>query len=613
MRKTNWTKLFLAMMLALVLALAACSKDSGGSKEKADGGDSNKGKTEQKGGESEEGIYSIEDFPLVTSNNAEPLEDGELTYGVVTDSPFQGTLNTALYSGAVDWETIKWFDEALLDADADFNYKEGAASFEVSDDKKTYTFKIKDNVNWQDGKPVTAEDWAYSFYVIGHKDYTGVRYDDSFRNIKGMEEYHTGKSDKISGLEVVDDKTLKMTFMDPTPSLLAGGIWPYAIPKHYLEDIPVKDLAKSEKVRKKPLGMGPYKVESIVPGESVVLTRNEDYWRGKPALAKLTVKRVDPSVVVKELEQGKVDMVDSFPTDQYPDNADMKNVEFLGNIDMAYTYIGFKLGTWDKKKGEVKPNPDCKMCDKNLRKAMWYAVDNDAVGKKFYHGLRWSANTLIDPAHKSWYAEDVEAPTYDPEKAKQLLEEAGFKDTDGDGIREDKDGKPLTITFASMSGGDTAEPIAKYYIQAWKQVGLNVELLDGKLHDINSFYERVGEEGNDDPKIDIYQGAWSTGTDVDPSGLYGRNALFNFSRYASEENDKLLEDGLSLEAFDTAYRQKVYKEWQQLMVDEVPVFPTVFRSIVVPVNKRVVNYSAEWEDKEPFLYQLGVSEKEPVK
>src|SRR5699024_9001132 len=92
---------------------------------------------------------------------------------------------------------------------------------------------------------------------------------------------------------------------------------------------------------------------------------------------------------------------------------------------------------------------------------------------------------------------------YDTDKANELLDEAGYEMGD-DGFRTDPDGNELVINFASMSGGDTAEPIAKYYMQAWEEVGLNVELLDGRLQEFNTFYDRVEE---DDPDIDIYQGA----------------------------------------------------------------------------------------------------------
>lgn len=593
MEKTNDKKRILALMFFMALVLAACSNGS------------NEG--------SEDAIYSIEDFSQDSSTEGEAIDGGTLNFGLVTDTPFEGTLNFNFYSGTFDNEIIKWFDESLLSVDKNHNYtQDGAATFEVSEDHRTFTFTIRDDVNWHDGEPVKAEDWAYAIEVIGHPDYDGPRYDSSFRNIEGMEEYHQGDTDSISGLEVVDEKTLKITYIEGTPSLLAGGIWPYALPKHIFEEIPVEDMSASDVVRKNPIGFGPFKVDSIVPGESVSMTANEDYWQGVPKLDGVTVKVVNPQTVVQALKSGDVDVVDSFPADQYADvEAELTNVEFLGTVDMSFSYIGFKLGTWDKEAQEVKPNPDAKMADINLRRAMWYAVDNDAVAKQFYHGLRWNANTLIPPSHPDYHDSSIKAPTYDPEKANQILDEAGYVDVNNDGMRENPDGEELVINFASMSSGDIAEPLTNYYIQSWEKVGLNVQLLDGRLIEFNSFYDKVGQNGNDDPAVDIYQGAWSVATDVDPSGLYGRQAIFNFSRYASEENDRLLKEGLSEEAFDLEYRQEVFNKWQQLMVDEIPVFPTLYRAILVPVNNRVVNYSIGAD----FMgfHEIGVTQEKPYK
>ncbi|MFD1350892.1 oligopeptide ABC transporter substrate-binding protein [Oceanobacillus caeni] len=590
MRTTHVSKWLLALMLFMFLVLAAC------------------------GNGSEDAIYSIENFSENASTEGEAIDGGTLNYGLVTDTTFEGTLNYNFYSGSFDNEIIKWFDESLLSVDKNHKYtQDGAATFEVSEDHRTFTFTIRDHVNWHDGEPVKAEDWAYAIEVIGHPDYDGPRYDSSFRNIEGMEEYHNGDADSISGLEVVDGKTLKITYIEGTPSLLAGGIWPYALPKHVFEDIPVADMSASDAVRKNPIGFGPFKVESVVPGESVNMTANEDYWQGPPKLDGVTVKVVNPQTIVQALKSGDVDVVDSFPTDQYADvETELTNVEFLGTVDMSYSYIGFKLGTWDKKAQEVKPNPDAKMADVNLRRAMWYAVDNEAVAKQFYNGLRWNANTLIPPSHPDYHDSSIEAPTYDPEKAKQILDEAGYLDTNNDGMRENPDGEELIINFASMSGGgDIAEPLTNYYIQAWKEVGLNVQLLDGRLIELNSFYDKIGQNGDDAPEVDMYQGAWSVATDVDPSSLYGRQAIFNFSRYASEENDRLLEEGTSEKAFDPEYRKKVYSEWQQLMVDKIPVFPTLYRSKLVPINKRVVNYSIGADFM--GLHEVGVTQEKPFK
>lgn len=603
MKKAHFSKVAFTLMLVFVLALAAC----GGNTDDKSGDNKSNDKKEE-----EQQIYSIEDFSDTTSNDGEPIDGGTFVYGIVSDTAFQGTLNWNFYSGAPDAEIISWFDESLLTWDENYYYtNDGAATYEVSEDGKTITLKIRDNVNWHDGEPVKAEDVAFSYEVIGHPDYTGQRY-GNVRDVVGMEEYHKGEADTISGIEIIDEKTLSITFTDASPSRLTGGIWNYAMPKHIFKDIPVAEMASSPAVRENPIGFGPYKVESIVPGESVTLVKNENYWRGEPQLDKVIVKIVNPNVVVQALKTGEVDTVDSFPVNQYPANADLSNLEFLGKIDRAYSYIGFKLGTWDKEKNEVKTDPNAKMADVNLRRAMWHAIDNDAVGKQFYHGLRWNATTLIPPSHPLFHDDTNPGLEYNPEKAKQILDEAGYKDVDGDGIREDKNGDPLTITFAAMSGDEIAEPLAQYYIQSWKAVGLNVELLDGRLHEFNSFYERVGEKGDDDPNIDVYSAAWGVGIDVDPTGLYGRNARFNFSRWSHEKNDELLAAGVSTEAFDIEKRKEIYKEWQQFMVEQVPVIPTLYRSVLVPVNKRVVNYSiAEGAVKD--RYKIGVTQEEPLK
>src|SRR5699024_3755528 len=105
-------------------------------------------------------------------------------------------------------------------------------------------------------------------------------------------EYHDGEADSISGIEVIDDQTLEITYDKPTPSLLAGGIWPYALAKHIFGDMEVADISSSDEVRKNPIGIGPFKVTSITPGESVTYEKNEDYWQGEPKLDEVTLRVV---------------------------------------------------------------------------------------------------------------------------------------------------------------------------------------------------------------------------------------------------------------------------------------------------------------------------------
>lgn len=585
---------FFSFMALLVLVLSACSNSTGG----------NGKKTETSNGKPKENIGN---FPLVVKNDKKAINDGSLTYGLVSDTPFEGTLNYAYYEGQPDFEVLQFFDEPLFSTNGDYEYtNDGAATYEMSKDNKTITVKIKDNVNWTDGKPVTAQDYEYSFLVIGNKDYTGVRYGDAIiQSIVGMNEYHEGKAQNISGIKIIDDKTLSITFTQANPSLLTG-LWAYALPKHYLGDVAIKDLAKSDKIHKSPLGFGPFKIKKMVPGESVEYERNDDYYAGKPKLKGIVLKVVNPKVILQSMKKGEVDIAE-FPVDQYPAAKGSKSFQFVGKIDLAYSYIGFKLGHWDAEKGvNVMDNP--KFQDKRLRQAMAYALDQKSVGEKIYNGLRFPATSLIPPSFPSWSSNDANAIGYDPAKAKKLLDEAGYKDVDGDGLREDPKGEKFHINFLSMSGGDTAEPLAKFYIQSWKNVGLDVSLNDGRLAEFNSFYDMVQ---NDDPKVEVFQAAWSTGTDVDPYGLYGKDVPFNFSRFISDKNDQLLADGHSEKAFDHDYRKKVYDEWQKYMNDEMPIIPTLFRSVITAVNNRVVDYSVDPKDSSFVWSKVGVSSKTP--
>lgn len=598
MSNRYFSKLLFPLMLVLILMIAACGGDGADEedKDKEDGDD----------------LYSIEDFSPDKTNAGDPIDGGILQYGLVSDTVFEGVLNPVFYQGNPDFEVMKFFDEGLLAIeDTNFTFtQDGAAEWELienDDDTVTFQFKIRDNVNWHDGEPVKAEDLAFAYEVIADPEYTGIR-QYFLENVVGAAEYTKGEADEISGLEIVDEKTLNITYTQGNPSLMGGGVWDSPLPKHIFGDIPVPEMAESDHVRVNPIGFGPFIVDTVVPGESVTFTANKDYWKGEPKLDGITLKVVSPQTVAQALETGEVDLVDNFPADQYPDVVDkLTNVEFLGQTDLAYTYIGFKLGTFNKESGEVEMNPDAKMADVELRRAMWYAVDNDAVGERFYNGLRWSGTTLIIPPFSEYHDDTIETPKFDPDEANRILDEAGYIDQDDDGFRETPDGEELVMNFASMSGGDVAEPIANYYIQAWGNVGLNVQLLNGRLLEFNAFYDALE---NDDPDVDVYQGAWGTGTDVDQTGLYSRTAGFNYSRYASEKNDELLAAGASPEAMELEYRQDIYKQWQQLMVDDIPVFPTLYRAALVPANERVTDVSIRtgWAD----WHEVGLTQEEPV-
>ncbi|MGX7074969.1 oligopeptide ABC transporter substrate-binding protein [Globicatella sanguinis] len=522
-------------------------------------------------------------------NDAEEIEGGTLRYALVGD-PFSGVLNKMLYEGNPDATIIDLFNEGLYGYDENFTIDDsGFAKVDFDVENKQVTITIPEGQKWDDGEDLTIDDVIWPYYVVGHPDYQGIRYGEDFENVVGMKEYHEGTAEEISGLERVDDYTLKVTYNQFPNSMLqaGGGVSSYIEPEHVFKDIPVGELLDSEPVRTKPVGFGPFRVTSITPGEAVTYEANEYYWRGRPKLDGVQLEVVNQATAVAEMQAGNYDIA-SLPADSYDSYKDSENFTVLGDVQNVYTYIGFKLGKLED--GENVPDESLVVADKAIRQAMAYAVDNDAIGERFYQGLRWRANAPITPNFKDYYNAELPGYTYDPEKAKQILADAGYTDADGDGFIEDKNGEPFTLGFASMSGGETAQPLAEYYMQAWAEVGIDVQLVDGQLMEFNSFYDALKA---DDPKIQVYQGAWGTGGDPNPTGLYGRTASFNYTRWATEENDKLLAAINSDDSFDDEFRKQAFNDWQAYFMEELPVIPTLFRYRVVGVNNRVKNYDVK--------------------
>ena len=545
------------------------------------GNSNNKSKTNQE----EKKEVGVQDN-LVIENEGTPVENATLKIAYVSDSPFTGIFHYAYATNSSDLEILTYCAGGTFKVDENFKLiNGGGADLEFKPEEKKVIITINEKYTWNDGTPVTSADFLEYYKIVAHKDYTGIRFDDDIRNVVGIDEYHAGKTKDISGFKTLSDKKFEINFKTFNPGILWGGGIPFEpVPSHKLKDIPVKEQEAHDITRKNPLSPGPYYIKEIIPGQQVVFEANPYYYKGQPKVKTVVWKVVPSAQIVAALQAGEYDITVALNADLYNKVKDLKNIKVGVQDDLSYTYIGFKLGKWDKEKGEVVTDPNAKMADVKLRKAMAYAIDNNLVGTKFYEGLRRNATQLMIPAFKEYYDESLKGYTLDIEKAKQLLDEAGYKDVNGDGIREDKNGQPFKINFASMSGGATAEPIAQYYMQQWKSIGLDVQLTNGRLIEINSFYEKVQA---DDPEIDVYQAAWGTGSNPNPTAFYGRNAAFNFPRYATPELDAILAKINSVEAVDKDYRSKAYKEFANYMFENVPVVPTLFRKSIVAVNNRV--------------------------
>ena len=555
-------------------------------------------------------------FMTETQNNGNAVPGAVLSVAMVKDSPLVGIFNQAMYKDAYDGDIIDWFlGSYILDIDENFEVTDtGIATLSVDPENKKATIKIKDGMKWSDGQPIVADDIIYTYEVIGNKEYTGVRYSDESAKIVGMEDYKAGKASTISGIKKVDDKTVEISFKEMGQGIYTGGngMERYAMPKHYLKDVPIKDLEKSEKIRSKVVVAGPYTISSIVPGESIELKGNPYYFKGKPKTDKVTIQIVNSQTITAAMKSGKYDIVLDIPTELYKTYKDLDNIDTLGRQELYYSYLGFKMGKYDKTKGENVVNPNAKVADLKLRQALAYGLDIKQMVKAFYDGLREKATSSVPPVFEKYYPKDLAGFPYDPEKAKKLLDEAGYKDVNSDGYREDKNGKPFEIKIAAMSGGDIAEPLVQFYIQQWKEIGIKAVLTTGRLIEFNSFYEKVKA---DDPEIDVFFAAWGTGSDLNAMKLKGPRAPFNYPRFVSEENTKLMEDTANPKTLtDPNYKAEAYKRWLAYYINQAVEVPLTYRYEVFPINKRVKNYNISYASQSQWaVHLIELTAAEPIK
>lgn len=536
-------------------------------------------------------------FPVSYNNSAKAIKGGNVNVAVVNDSPFKGVFNEELYTDNYDNQYMSPAAESLFAYNSKFKFNNtGAATLKQDNSAKTITVTVKPNVKWSDGQPVVARDLVYAYEIMANKATKSQRYTESLQNIEGLTEYHDGKADSISGLTMPkgdNGDTMVIHFKQMKPSFGTSGNGYFlenAAPYHYLHDVAFDKLESSDKVRKQPLFFGPYKMSKIVAGQSIEYTPNQYYWKGEPTLDKITFENVSTASITSALKNHKYDVVYNMPADSYNDWKSIGGYDNLGRQSLAYNYIGFKLGKWDHSKSENIYNPKAKMANKSLRQAMGYAMNNDQVAAKFYNGTRSRATTLIPPVFGKDVHADIDGYNLNIKKANSLLDKAGYK-KGKDGYRTDPDGKKLTINFATMAGGSTAQPMAQNYIQQWKKIGLRVKLTTGRPIEFNSFYDKVQK---DDKDVDVYAAAWSLSSDPSPMDLYSQKAPFNYSRFVSAKNTELLNDIDGQKALSASYRAKALKDWQKYANDEAFVIPTLYRQEIYPVNKRVKNASVDY-------------------
>ncbi|HCT0577990.1 TPA: ABC transporter substrate-binding protein [Staphylococcus pseudintermedius] len=529
---------------------------------------------------------------------------GTLTVGIA--EPPEGNFQSIFTGSTGDSNVIDFFNDSLIDVGDDLKIKPKILSWEKdkNDDLK-YTFKVKKGIQWQDGNPFTINDWVFTLETLADPDYDGPRY-SGVAVIQGAEEKRNGQADRISGIKKIDDYTAEITFKEHKANNLLE-LWTSApISEKVFKDIPVKDMAKSDAVRKNPIGIGPYKVKRIVDGESVELVKNKDYWRGEPNIDNINLRVVEQTSMTQALENGDIDMATiTAPIAKEIKDSGSENLQLLQAPSTSYAIVGFVLNDYDKKAqkiGEERP----KYQDKKLRQAMAYAINRKEWIDAFYYGYGKPLNGLIPSAHWSGAKEgDVKEYKYDVDKAKQLLDEGGYKDKDGDGFREDPQGKPFVVNLKHYAGSNpTFEPRTAALKGYWEKVGLKTKV---EMEEFGKYSSDLEKSSKD---MEVYFRTWQQGSDPDPSELYRSTALWNESRYNNPKADKILDEAVDTKVVgdDNDKRKEKYLEWQKIMAEDAPVIPIVELEDVTAVSSRVKNFEVSLKGSNP-IYEWSVEDK----
>lgn len=367
-----------------------------------------------------------EKFPETVPTKAKK-NGGTLKYAVETDTPFKGIFESTLSSDAMDDTVSQFGDESLFHQTASYNIdNKGAATFDLNNKAKTLTIVIKKGVKWSDGKPVVAKDVEYPYEIIASKDSGSPRYSSQLEEIVGMKEFHEGKAKTISGIEMPNGENgnkvvIHFKQMHPGMNMIGSGyFWKSASPYHYLKDVPMKDLSSSDKVRKKPLFFGPYKVDKIVRGQSVTWSPNKYYYKGQPHIKKIVASVISSDSASQATKSHKFDIIDVVNS-QWKQVKGTKGYNYVANTPLSYSYLGFKVGKWDAKKSINVMNKNAKMNNKALRQAIAYGMNVDQVYQKYTQGLSFRVPTLVPKAFGKYFDKSIKGYTYNIKREMNFL------------------------------------------------------------------------------------------------------------------------------------------------------------------------------------------------
>jgi peptide/nickel transport system substrate-binding protein len=524
------------------------------------------------------------------ANSAGPPADGDwaiVQYGNEPDSlnPHLSTNASAQYvlygvNSSNVYETFLQFDRSNKWA---FTKPLLAESYpEISPDHLVYTFTLRDGIKWHDGKPLTVDDVLFSAKAAVCP---GV--DDA--------PLRTSITD-LADVEVVEGRKVRYTVRKPYfLNDFALGTFP-VIPKHVFDPdglldkftVPalLSDNARSNENVKKfadafnkhpanraPVGTGPYKVEKWDTSKEIVLVRNEGYWAMKPHLDRIIVRIIqDTTAALTALKAGEVDLVPRLSGIQYAQQTSG------GVFDQQFTkakyrYPSYGFIVWNTEKPIFK--------DKRVRQALTMLVPRQLIIDKVRFGLATPATGPVSPESYD-YNPNIKPWPYDPARAAQLLDEAGWKDSNGDGVR-DKDGMPFRFEFTGTAQNQFMDQLLPILKDEFRKVG--IDMTERRVE----FTVQV--DSLKDHKFDASSLNLLAQLLTDPYSVWHssqiKNRGQNYSSFKNPEIDHILEQART--EFDREKRQQLYWRFQEIIHDEQPFTFIFYPTEAAAFHKRFQN------------------------
>jgi peptide/nickel transport system substrate-binding protein len=427
-----------------------------------------------------------------------------------------------------------------------------AESWQISDNQRTVTFKLKPNLQWADGEPLTSEDVLFTWKIVTDEN-TRSPYASDYQ--------------LVSHAEAPDALTFKVTYRQVYAPALDSWASLHILPKHLLEgqDIRTTSFARN------PVGSHYYQLSQWNHGENIKLSQNPYSVLGPAAIDNL-VTRIIPDNSAQFLEL-MADNIDSMGLDPIkysriiPARSELKqNLNLYKELGNSYTYLGFNL--------KHKPFDDVR-----VRKAINYAIDKQEIIDGVYLGLGINVASPYKPGTR-WSNPKLEPYSYSPEKARALLKEAGFTDQDGDGILE-RDGKPFAFKIITNQNKER-EKSAVIIQRRLKEIGIDVKI---RAIEWASFISRFINTGD----FDVVILGWGLGLDPDQYNIWHSSqqapGQFNFIGYNNPIVDKLLEQGRT--ELDPNKRQQIYHTFAEQLLADSPIVYLSAGYGLTAIHKRI--------------------------